>query len=178
MTNGFPISPPGEGEFAPFYAGYVERGRRAGDLRHLLTRQVGRVRAAVEPLTDAEALSRYAPGKWTVKEVLGHMADAERIFSYRLLRIARGDETPLAGFEENAYVRAAGSDALPASVLLDDLDAARRSTLSLLGTLSQEALARAGRASEQPVSARALLYILAGHVEHHLGVLSERYGVG
>ena len=178
MTTGFPIAPPDEGEYAPFYAGYVDRARAAGDVRALLAGQVPRVRAIIEPLSDEGARARYAPGKWSVKEMLGHLADAERIFGYRLLRISRGDETPLPGFEENAYVRQAGSDLLPAATLLDDLEAARRSTLSLLGTLDEAALTRVGRASEQPVSARALVYIIGGHVEHHLGVLRERYEVG
>lgn len=121
---------------------------------------------------------RYAPEKWSIREVVGHLCDAERIFSYRLLRIARGDATPLPGFEEKDYVKHGGFDARSLADVTSDWTAARRSTIALTRGLAPEVWERRGTASGQTVSARALLYIIVGHVVHHMGVLRERYGVG
>ena len=175
--NGLP--PPEEGDYARFAAGYVEAARAAGvDPRELMGSQPARLRAALGSLSDEQAERSYEPGKWSVKEVLGHMADAERVFSYRLLRIVRGDTTPLPGFDQDVFVRGADFDRLPLSTLLADFELARASTLSLLKTVEREALERRGVASGEPVSARALVYILAGHAEHHLRGLRERYRLG
>jgi uncharacterized damage-inducible protein DinB len=173
------LPPPEEGEYARFARGYVEAARAAGvDPRELMRGQAARLRAACEGLSEEDAARGYARGKWSVKEVLGHMADAERIFAYRLLRIARGDATPLPGFEQDDYVRAARYDRLPLDFLLADFEAARASTLSLIDGLEREALERRGISNGEPVSARALVFILAGHAEHHLRVLGEKYGLG
>ena len=117
----------------------------------------------------------YAPGKWTLREVIGHLSDAERIFGYRLLRIARGDQTPLAGFDENTYVPAAGFERRPLKAVAAEFASVRDATLTLLDGMTPEALALRGTASDKPISARALVYIIAGHEKHHLGVIKERY---
>lgn len=168
------IPRPEQGEFSPFYEGYVARlgGAEAFDA---LARQLPALRAGCDGLSDAQALHRYATGKWSVKEVIGHIADAERIFAYRALRIARGDRTPLPGWDENDYVRAAGFDARPLPELLADFEAARTATVTLLGGFGPEVWSRSGTANETPITVRALAYIIAGHAEHHLRILAERY---
>lgn len=172
-----PPGPPLPDEFAPYYAGYVARVSGVSSPIDELSAQRARFLALLSPLTEAGALYRYAPGKWSIKELVGHLADAERIFSYRMLRIGRGDTTPLAGFEENAYVRAAASDDRPLADLLEDWSAARASTLALARGMPPEAWTRRGTASDASVTSRAVLYIILGHVEHHRGVLGERYGL-
>jgi hypothetical protein len=119
----------------------------------------------------------YGPGKWTVKEVLGHIADAERIFTYRALRFARADRTPVPGFDENAYVANANFSAVPFDVLVDELKAVRQATLMLARQLDDVALTRRGTANDAEVSVRALFYIVAGHERHHVAILRERYGL-
>ena len=170
------IPAPEADEYAPFYAGYVALVRER-DPVDVLRRQMPALRAVVASMSDAEALARYAPGKWSIKEVLGHLSDSERVFSYRLLRIARGDPAPLAGFDEGRYVEAAGFDRRPLASLLQELEAVRASTLRLVESLPEESWSRRGTANGHEVSARALAFILAGHVEHHLSILRERYGL-
>lgn len=167
---------PAEGEFAPFYAKYVALVQ-GDDPVAALERQGEEIERALGALDEERALGRYAPGKWSVKEVLGHVTDTERVFTYRLLRVARGDRTPLAGFEENAYVAAAGFDARPLAALLAEFLATRASTLALLRSLPAEAWERRGLANGQEVSARAIAYILPGHAAHHFRMLREEYGV-
>lgn len=163
---------PLSGEYAPFYAGYIA-SVPPGDLMTLLATE--ETRATVGTLSDAEARHRYAPGKWSVKEVVGHIADTERIMSYRALRIGRGDETPLPGFEQEDYVRHTVWDDLPLATLLDDLGHVRRATLSLFRAFTPEAMLRHGTASGMPVSVRGLAGIIVGHERHHLRIIRERY---
>ena len=120
---------------------------------------------------------RYADGKWSVKEVVGHLADAERVFAYRALRIARGDETPLPGFDENQYVPAGRFDARTLASLAAEYRAVREATLHLVEGLDEAAFSRRGTASGNPISTRALLWIIAGHERHHVALLRERYGL-
>src|SRR5918993_2216567 len=136
-----------------------------------LTAQLREIERLFEQVTDRSALARYAEGKWSIKEILGHLSDTERIFAYRLLRIARGDATPLPGYEEDAYVPAGRFDDRPLPMLLAELRAVRLSTAALIEGLPEEAWAQRGVANNQPISARALAYIIVGHVAHHLGVL-------
>jgi hypothetical protein len=171
-----PIAPPEADEYAPFYAGYVAIARTYHPVT-LLEGQMTVLRAAVGTMTDSAALHRYAPDKWSIKQVVGHLSDAERVMSYRLFRISRGDETPLSAFDENAYVAQANSDQRPLPALLDELESARVATLRMVEGIPPEAWTRRGTASSKPVSARALLYIIGGHLEHHLNILRERYGV-
>ncbi len=171
------ISPPASDEYAPFYAGYVALVREE-DVLYVLARQPEDLRRLCGGLSDEDALARYAPGKWIVKEVLGHLADVERIFAYRALRVGRGDVTPLAGFDENAYVPAAGSDRRPLADLLDEFEAVRAATLALFRGMPEDAWGRRGTANGVPVSTRGLLYVTAGHARHHMEILRERYGLG
>jgi uncharacterized damage-inducible protein DinB len=121
---------------------------------------------------------RYAAGKWSVKEVVGHLTDAERIFSYRALRIARGDQTPLAGFDENRYVPEGRFGARTLKSVAEEFRAVREATLRLLDGLDDVAFARQGVANDTPVTVRALAWIMAGHERHHVALLKERYELG
>ena len=169
-----PIARPAPGEYAPFYERYVQ-GIPDGDLLALLESQPRELREIVTPLDEAQAAEPAAPGKWSVKDALQHMADTERVMAYRMLCVARGDTTSLPGFDQDEYAATAGGGARSLADLLDDLAAVRGATLSLLRGLTSDALARRGNANASPVSARALAWIIAGHERHHLRLLRERY---
>ena len=117
----------------------------------------------------------YAEGKWTLKEALSHLIDGERIFAYRILRISRGDKTPIEGFEQDDYIATSNANSLSFANLLEEFDLQRRSNLILVKNISDEASRLMGTASDNPISVRALVYIMAGHVTHHLRVINERY---
>lgn len=161
-------------EYAPWHAGYVAKVPD-GDLLSTLEAQVGEYFQTVSPITEAKGGFAYAPGKWTIKEVLGHVVDAERVFSYRAMRIARGDQTPLPGFDEKAWVPLSGANDRTVADLLGEFRAVRAATLALLRHLPPEAVSRRGVASDKEISVRALAWIIAGHAIHHLGILRERY---
>jgi hypothetical protein len=166
---------PESSEYAPFYHKYVESVPE-GDVVALL-REGGRdLLDTVAAVPEDRAGFRYAEGKWSIREVIGHVIDAERIFTYRALRIARGDTTPLASFDENAYVKTAGSDARALSNLAREFGAVRESSVQLFESLPADAWGRSGVASDRDVSVRALAYIATGHAMHHLRILRERYG--
>lgn len=167
---------PEAGEYAAYYAGYVGRVP-AGDLLAHLERQGRATAAAVRALAPAQLAARYAPGKWSAAEVLGHVSDSERIFAYRALRIGRGDETPLPGFDQDRYAPAGAYDRRGAADIAAELESVRRATLTLLRGLPEEAWGRRGTASGNPVSLRALAHIIAGHELHHLEALRARYGL-
>lgn len=169
------IDRPHTSEFNPFYAGYVGKVPADGPFDHL-TDQIASLER-LKRLSDEQADHRYAPGKWSVKELLGHMSDTERLFSYRLLHIARGDRAALAGMDEKAWSAAAPHDRRRISEIADEMIAVRRATVKLIESLDEAALARSGVANNYPISARALVWILPGHAQHHLDVLRERYGV-
>jgi hypothetical protein len=171
------IDRPHTNEYNPTFAMYIGRVEDIEDAGRTLSSQQERVLRMLEPLGDAAAAYRYAPDKWSIKEMIGHLSDCERIFAYRLLRIGRGDATPLAFFDENAYVPASQSDLRPLSDLVDEWRAIRLATIALVRGMPEEAWALRGTVSTHPISARALLYIIVGHVDHHLAVLSERYGI-
>jgi hypothetical protein len=164
-------------EYDPHYAGYVARAKAAvgADAVAHLAVQRERTAALLAGIPEARAGFRYAPGKWSLREVIGHVADTERIMAYRALRIGRGDPAPLAGFEQDAYVATAGSDARTLADLAEELAAVRGATIALFAHLDDAALARRGIASDKPVSVRALAAIIAGHELHHLAILEERY---
>jgi hypothetical protein len=169
---------PGSDEYAaPFHA-YVSRVAEVPDAIGLLTAQAEQFGAVLAPLNEAAAEYRYAPGKWSVKEMLGHLCDAERIFAYRLLRIGRGDGTPLAGFEEDDYVRSSGAHQRSLADLLDEWRSVRQSTATLVAGMPADAWSRSGTSNGHAITARALLYIIVGHVDHHLDVLASRYQIG
>jgi len=174
MTAMHPIPRPATHEYAPFYARYIEKVPE-GDLPALLESQVAELETLLGGLSEATALHRYAPGKWSIKETLGHLADGERILAYRLLRIARGDATPLAGYEEDDYAKAGGFDRRSLPDLLNEFRAVRQATLFLVRNLDAEAFAHHGTANDRPISAAALAHIVFGHVAHHIVILKERY---
>lgn len=167
---------PTEGEFNPYYGKYIGLVPE-GDILAVLRANGETLRAAIDAIPEARGSHAYAEGKWTVKTVLSHLCDAERIFSYRALRIGRGDATPLASFDENAYAATCNSDARTVAEVGAELRAVRAATVLLLESLPDDAWTRRGVASDSPVSVRALAYIIAGHTLHHLAILHERYGV-
>jgi hypothetical protein len=171
------IGAPDAHEYAPAFERYVARVREVSDPLQELLAQRDRVLSRLSPLTDERAAFRYAPEKWSVKEMIGHLSDGERVFAYRLLRIGRGDTTPLPGFEENDYVRAARSDRRPFGELLAEWAVVRDASAALASSLPEADWANAGTCNGGPMTARALLYIILGHTEHHLGVLADRYEV-
>jgi hypothetical protein len=175
--NTMTLTRPEPTESAPGYHGYIARVSDQ-NLGEQLSEQLREIEQLFEDVTDRAALARYAEGKWSIKEILGHLVDAERIFAYRLLRIARGDQTPLPGFDENAYVPAGRFDERPLPMLLTELRSVRHSTMALIEGLPEEGWLRSAVANGQPISARALAFIIVGHMAHHLEVLRSRYGLG
>jgi hypothetical protein len=171
------IEPPDRREYAPAFERYVARVREVDDPLQELRAQRDRVLSRLSPLTAERAAFRYAPEKWSVKEMIGHLSDAERVFAYRLLRIGRGDTTPLPGFEENDYVRAARSDRRPFDELLSEWAVVRDASAALASSLPEADWTNAGTCNGAPVTTRALLYVILGHTEHHLAVLADRYSV-
>ena len=168
------ITRPATDEYAPYYGTYIGKVPD-GDVRALLSSQLVETLALIRSIPESRGGHRYAPDKWSIKEVLGHIVDSERIFSYRALRIGRGDATPLPGFEQNDYAPMGGFDARTLSDLADELAAVRQATTLLFAHFDGAALERRGTASGNPVSVRALAYIIAGHERHHVGILKTRY---
>ncbi len=169
------ISRPQPGDYAPFYQPYLD-APKVDDAHALLASQTD-VLARMATWPEAKASHRYAEDKWTIGQVIGHMADTERVFAYRLLRVARGDATPLAGFDEKAWQTDAGFEGRTLGGLVAELTAVRQASLALIGSLDDAALDRAGLANGQRVTARALVWMIGGHFAHHIGVLRDRYGV-
>jgi DinB superfamily len=168
---------PGADEYAQPYRDYVARVQ-AGNVLELLERQGISTAKLLAQVSPERAAYRYAPGKWSVTEIIGHLSDAERIFAYRALRIARRDETPLPGFDENDYTPAGEFDRRSLTDVAKELAVVRSATLALFRGLPDEAWTRRGTASNHPVSVRAMAHIIAGHELHHLEVLRTRYGLG
>lgn len=171
---GVRIERPAPSEFAPHFARYIERVPE-GDLLEILGRQVDETAGLMRGLSERDAAFRYAPGKWSIKQVIGHVADTERIMVYRALCFARGERAALPGFEEDDYVKHAKFDARPLADLVGELRAARGATIPFFAGLDAEELARTGTANNRPYSVRSLAYIVAGHERHHAAILAERY---
>jgi hypothetical protein len=167
---------PAPSEYADFYKGYVARVPE-GDIVASLRDGQDRMKETLGTLPESMGDHRYAEDKWTVRTVIGHMIDAERIFSYRALRIARGDATPLPSFDENAFAVRAESDERRVAELVAELLSVRDSTTRLFASLPDAAWSRTGTASNAPVSVRAIAYITAGHALHHLSILKDRYDI-
>ncbi|WP_040206045.1 DinB family protein [Neobacillus jeddahensis] len=161
-------------EYPDYYAPYVNLVPE-GDLLAILNEGLEKTIDLFEGLSEEQEHFRYAPGKWSVKEVLGHMTDTERVMSYRLLRIGRGDQTPLAGFNENDYIAGSVFDQLPIQTILEDFIATRKASITLIKTMPEEAWQRTGIANNLSNSSRALAYIIAGHAIHHGNIIKERY---
>ncbi len=168
------IPPPLANDHAPYYNNYITPFLGTNVLI-VLSSQICEAQSLLQPLDEIAALRRYTEGKWSVKEVLGHLIDTERLFLYRATSIARADPTELPGMDENAWVAAADFDRIPLADLLDEFVALRRATVHFFAGLSPEALARAGTANKNRIVVRAIPYITAGHVAHHLEVIRTRY---
>jgi hypothetical protein len=170
----FTIARPQPGEYAPYYDRYIS-SIQGEDILDTLDQQRRQMMLLLCDRDDTDGDFRYAPDKWSAKEVLGHVCDTERIFAYRALRFARADATPLAGFEQDDYVRNGPFAQRPLADQVEDFIAVRRATLSLLRNLDEAAWSRRGIANKNEVSVRALAYIIAGHELHHRRILEEKY---
>lgn len=165
---------PSTDEYASFYETYVSLVPDA-DVTGTLERQSAETSALLRSLPEERAGHSYEPGKWSVRQLVGHVIDTERIFSYRALAISRGERQPLPGMDQEEYMAGANFDARTLASLAEEFEAVRRSTLLLLRHLSPEAWGRRGTASDNEVTVRALAYIIAGHEAHHVRILRERY---
>lgn len=175
MTDA-PIGRPEPGEYAPYYGKYVDLVK--GDARQALSRQIRNSLELLRSVSEDASRRRYQSGKWSLREMVGHVIDAERIFAYRALRFARGDATELPGFEQDDYAAAARSDERPWSDLLTELELVRRANILMFDSFDRDAWLRRGVASGNPITVRALAYIMAGHELHHMSVARERYLTG
>jgi hypothetical protein len=164
---------PAPSEYSASNAAYVDLVPE-DDILAVHAQQLAECLALVAPVSEAQGNTRHAPYTWSVKEVVGHLIDCERIFGCRALHFARGDQTPLPGFDEVAYARAAESDRCPLRDLVAEFEALRRSHILMLRHLPESAWTRVGEANGHPVSVRALAYIMAGHARHHLAILRRR----
>lgn len=165
---------PQAGEYASYYEKYVSLVP-GDDVLAALESQRLQTAQLLGARSEREGNFRYGPDKWTVKQVVGHLSDSERIFAYRALRIARGDRTPIEGFEQDDYVKGGSFNELSLAVLADEFSQVRQATLALLRALDSEAWQRAGIANKNEVTVRALAFIIAGHELHHRQILEDRY---
>lgn len=163
-------------EYPAYYHRYIE-SVGDDDVRPVFTDQVECFTRLMSTMTDEDALFRYAEGKWSVKQVIGHLIDCERVFAYRAMCIARGETQALPGFDENAYVANASFDQRPIAHILDEFVAVRLGTILLYDSLSSVEQLLSGVANNNPVTVRSLMWIIAGHTQHHLRILEEKYGV-
>lgn len=168
---------PTSSDHASYYGRYIDRVP-AGDLVAILRAQIDQLDGLLRPLTAQQAAFSYAPGKWTIKEVLGHLIDTERVFAYRATAFSRADPAPLPSMEQDAWIPFGRYQERVLSELLDEWIATRRATIALVTGMPEEALSRRGVASDFEFTVLALLAIVPGHVIHHLDVLAERYHVG
>lgn len=167
---------PQAGEHDPYYDRYISLVPD-GNIIEILSNQIGDTVDLLATVSEDQAGRSYAPGKWTVKEVVGHLSDAERIFAYRMLRIGRGDKTPIEGFDQDPYVQDGpfrDSQCTLAS-LVDEFKSVRQATLQLLKHFGSEAWMRRGVANQLEITVRSLAYTTAGHELHHRRILRERY---
>jgi uncharacterized damage-inducible protein DinB len=161
-------------EYDPYYQKYISLVPRE-DVVATLSRQLEETLSTLRGLTEIQADSRYAPDKWSIKELVGHLIDSERIFAYRALRFARNDQTPLPGYEQDDYVRAGNFGSRSMRDLADEFEQMRHANLSFFRSLDDETWLRRGTANDAEVSVRALAYIMAGHETHHMQILRTRY---
>jgi len=168
------ITRPEPGEYAPYYDRYISL-ITGSDILGTLEAQRRQMLLLLSGRDESDGDFRYAPDKWSAKEVLGHVCDTERIFAYRALRISRADQTPIEGFEQDDYVENGPFARVPLAEIIEDYIAVRRATLTLLRNLNEAAWARRGVANKNEISVRALAYIMAGHELHHRRILEEKY---
>ena len=174
------IPQPPEGQFHPSAAGYVGATARwvestGSPVQSLLEQQPSQLQALFDGVDPSVSTFAYAPGKWTLSESIVHMSDTERVFAYRLMRIARGDSTPLPGFDQDEWVPESRSAQRSLDSVIGEFMAVRNASLALVHSLDEVAVSRSGTASNHPVLAGALVWMIAGHAAHHLEIISERY---
>jgi hypothetical protein len=174
MMNNSIIGRPDETEYLSYYGKYIALVPD-GDILATLSQQLDATLALLREIPEARGSFRYADDKWSIRELVGHLIDSERVFSYRALRFARNDRTPLPGFEQDDYIRNASFNDCTLNDLASELESVRHSTLFLLKHLNEEAWMRKGLANDSEVSVRALAFILAGHELHHRNILRDRY---
>lgn len=174
--TGTSVQRPATTEYAPFYNSYVS-AVPDGDLLAFLRQQGEETVTLLRSVKEDRSRFRYGPGKWSIREVAGHLADSERVFTYRALTFARGDATPLPSFEENAWAAVSNADRRPLADHIGELAAIRSATLALFRGFTDVEYARVGTASGHKITVRALAFITAGHELHHVKVLRERYDV-
>jgi hypothetical protein len=165
---------PGPNEYDPYYSKYISLVPET-DIRDAFASQPAELRSALSGIGEDRGTFAYADGKWTIKEVLSHLIDGERIFAYRMLRISRGDETPIEGFEQDGYIENSNANDRTFTDLLNEFEFSRNANTLMLNNLDETGLARMGTASGLPISVRALANISIGHVRHHVAILNERY---
>ena len=166
---------PAPTEYADWFDRYVRLVEDTDDLAELMARQIDETMAFYRGLSEAQAESRYAPDKWTIKEVLGHMCDTERVMQYRALGVARGDAASFPPFEQDDYAKTSRHGERAWSSLLDEFKCIRQSSIHLFRHLDEASLDRVGKVNQQPTTARALGYVIAGHERHHLAILKDKY---
>jgi hypothetical protein len=174
MTASFRSVRPVEGEFPVFMAGYISQVQD-GDIIEILKAQTPELVDFMKSIPESMGDYQYAPDKWSIKEVIGHMADTERVFAYRAMRFSRADLTPVEGFDENSYVANAPFARASLPDLIDEFDHVRRASVHLFENLDEKAFANRGVANGKEVTVRSLAYIVAGHAAHHRKVLTDRY---
>ncbi len=177
MTTTLTVPRPVEGDCAPYFVTSINEVAADEDVLAVLADLDRTTPALLAPVLDELAGFRYAPGKWSVREVVGHLSDAERVFAYRGLTIARGDTTALPGFGEDEWAAVSNADSRSLADLVGELRAVRAATLALFRSFGAAEWERTGTASGKPLAVRALPYIVAGHERHHVTVLRERYGL-
>ncbi|HXD32536.1 MAG TPA: DinB family protein [Pyrinomonadaceae bacterium] len=165
---------PEAGEHAEYYERYVTLVPD-GDVVSILSKQLEESLGVLRGIDETKANHSYAPDKWSIKQLLGHIIDTERIFAYRALRFARNDKQGLTGFDQDEFVTGANFDARNFADLVDEFEHVRKSTISLFKPLSDEEWLRRGTANDNEITVRALAFILAGHETHHMGILKTRY---
>jgi len=173
MKN-FSIGRPDETEYLPYYGKYISLVPDEEILSQMGTQSEATL-FLLQGIPEAQSRFRYAPGKWSIRELVGHVIDTERIFAYRALRFSRNDRTPLNGYEQDDYILNASFDDYPLTELTAEFDSVRRSTIFLFKHLTEEAWTRRGIANESQASVRALAYIIAGHELHHMQILRDKY---
>ncbi len=165
---------PASDEYAPYYQTYISL-LSDGDILRILEEQMNETLTLLASLTDEQAAISYAPGKWSLKEVIGHIIDCERVFAYRGMCFARGDNTPLPSFEQDEYVLGADFNDKPLDKLASEFKHLRMSNIFMFSTWSEAVQARRGTAANNSITARAIPFILAGHERHHLNIIAKRY---
>lgn len=168
------MQPPEKTEYAPYYETYVSLVNET-DVVTTLENQLTEMQNLLGEITEEKGAHAYAEGKWTIKELIGHLNDGEKIFAYRALRIARADKTPMEGFEQDGYIENSNFNDWQLADLMEEFTLLRRANILFFKNLTEEAWTRAGTASGSPVSVKALAYIIIGHVRHHTNILRSRY---